>query len=471
MGHGIEMSKSNARRKVVILTAVSVEFRALHSRLSNSRLQIHPSTEVPYTVGEFGDWQVALLEIGPRNSNAASETVQAITHFQPEIVMFVGVAGGLKDVSIGDVVVATSVYGYHSGKATDEGFQPRPDVAHSSRELVGHARVLVSTDAWWQFIGGKGNKGTKPKAIVAPIAAGDEVVASNTSETAELVRKHYSDARALEMEGHGVLTAARLCSNTKAIIIRGISDLLSGKSVSDQGGSQELASRHAAAMAVALLDQISSTPPPETTGITPWTREQLHLIELHGSLINGTEEVSTGLRKALRLLGKMSQVNASDLVWIKSELNGYSDEQVATSDGKGFHADFPTYRILRHGALKTIHPINGIKDVPNLSLDGKPIPELEKITSPPCNSSVPELEATVKEGHGSVTLSLSANNSDWLMTRIFKGMERSYSRSVASLHAGQMRPFLEYPRTRFISLLESVRSRLIEVIESYLPRQ
>src|SRR4051812_37213266 len=123
----VETAKTVIADKVaVVLTAIQSETEAVLRHL------IGPTTtrafDTWFHIGRFGLWTVAVAEVGPGNAPAATIAVRALTHFQPEIAAFVGVAGGVKDVALGDVVVATKVYGYESGKETPQGFRTRPDV-------------------------------------------------------------------------------------------------------------------------------------------------------------------------------------------------------------------------------------------------------------------------------------------------------------------------------------------------------
>jgi hypothetical protein len=92
-----------------------------------------------------------------------------------------------------------------------------------------------------------------PKVIVAPIAAGTKVLASTKSSIYKFIRSHYNDAQAVEKEGLGFLSAAHANRDVKAVVIRGISDLVDDKDEDDVRGFQDSASRHAAAFAFELL--------------------------------------------------------------------------------------------------------------------------------------------------------------------------------------------------------------------------
>ncbi|MBZ4330517.1 effector-associated domain EAD1-containing protein [Corallococcus sp. AS-1-12] len=241
-------------RRVVILTALSVEYQAVRAHLTDLRDEVHPAGTV-YERGQFlaaeQSWSVLIAEIGAQNDTASFEAERAIQHFTPTVAFFVGVAGGIKDVGLGDVVAATRVYGYESGKAKVS-FEPRPDVGESSYALEQRARAEARREDWLARIQG-GHPGVRPCAIVGPLAAGAKVVADTRSEVAQFLRAQYGDALAVEMEGRGFLRATRANANVLALVVRGISDLLDNKQAADEAGSQQVAARNAAAFTFELL--------------------------------------------------------------------------------------------------------------------------------------------------------------------------------------------------------------------------
>ncbi len=232
----------------VVLTALGSECQAVLHHLRDRREVVEPTGTV-YDEGHFDEWRIVVAEIGPGNENAAIETERALGFFKPEVALFVGIAGGLKDVQLGDVVVATKIYGYEYGKDAKR-FLPRPEVGRSSHRLVQRARADARGDAWRRRL--PAVSGT-PKVFVQPIAAGSKVVAAGRARATKFLREHYSDAVAVEMEGFGFIAAAFARPNIQAAVIRGISDLIEGKAEADAAGSQERASRHAAGFAFEML--------------------------------------------------------------------------------------------------------------------------------------------------------------------------------------------------------------------------
>jgi nucleoside phosphorylase len=156
------------------------------------------------------------------------ETERAIRQYRPSVTLFIGLAGGLKDVSVGDVVASTKLYGYESGKENADTFELRPNVAQASYGLEQRARAEARKGDWRKRLD-ENMRATTLRALVGPIAAGERIVGVTGSNTASFLRRNYGDALAVEMEGRGFIEAVRANQRVEAIVIRGISNLLADK--------------------------------------------------------------------------------------------------------------------------------------------------------------------------------------------------------------------------------------------------
>src|SRR5205085_5913353 len=88
-------------RRAVILTAIRIEYEAVRRHLRDLDEDRHRGSvyDWGYFDGENNQtWRVHLVEIGPGNDAAAMEAERVIGYVNPTIALFVGVAGGLKDV-------------------------------------------------------------------------------------------------------------------------------------------------------------------------------------------------------------------------------------------------------------------------------------------------------------------------------------------------------------------------------------
>lgn len=203
---------------VVIVTALDVETRAVLRQLGDHHEEVVQGTV--FFVGAFMGWKVAVVEVGPGNVAVAAIADRGIGHFKADVAIFVGVAGGVKDVALGDVVVASKVYGYEGGKDKANDFLPRPELHHSAHPLEQRARAMAKREKWTARLDEALGLRT-PGLMVAPIAAGEKVVSSTRALTATFLKKQYSDAVAVEMEGRGFLEAVHV-NSVLGTVIRGI---------------------------------------------------------------------------------------------------------------------------------------------------------------------------------------------------------------------------------------------------------
>lgn len=251
---------------VVIMTALSLEYDEVRSRLRNLTTRVHPAG-TRFEVGRLdpSGCLVALTLGGKGNLPTATLTERAIREFSPAAMIFAGVAGAFQPhVALGDVVVATHVYAYHGATSETSGTRARPRV-WEVRHTVDQAARHVARDGTWARQLSPGRQ--VPRVHFGPVAAGDRVIDSPSSPDAAWIREHYNDTLAVEMEAAGIAQAGHLNDSLPIAVVRGISDPADGtKAAADEAGWQPRAATRAAAFALALAPELGGGPATRATG-------------------------------------------------------------------------------------------------------------------------------------------------------------------------------------------------------------
>jgi len=242
----------------VVFTAIPPEYDAVRRQLGNCsrvRTPIGTRFEVGRIRGDRADWDVYLAEIGMGNASSAAEVMAAAAAFDPALVLFVGVAGGLKpdDQARGDVVIAERVYNVHSGKhAVGPGgvseVLSRPVSLPTSYRLTQLVREVARSG--WQPQASTADRA--PQAHLKPIVAVEAVLADEDSELRQRIAQRFNDAGAVDMESYGVYEAAHR-TEMPALAVRGLSDLIGDKRAAEDHQWQPRAAENAVAFVAALL--------------------------------------------------------------------------------------------------------------------------------------------------------------------------------------------------------------------------
>jgi nucleoside phosphorylase/CheY-like chemotaxis protein len=251
-----ESRGSLGREAVVVLcAALDVEYQAIREHIPEPVSEVAERGslyEIATVPAEHATWKAILVLTDRDNTPAAVQVERAIATFRPQVVLFVGVAGGRRDARIGDVVAASAIYGYEAGMDTNTGPLARIKTMPSSFWLVQQAHAVVRQKRWMLRIK-PAPPAVPPAASVRPLAAGTKVVTGSSSQTARWIDANCGDAQGVEMEGFGVLQAAHASKEVDALVIRGISDLFDEKDKVTDRAAQPAAARNAAAFAIELL--------------------------------------------------------------------------------------------------------------------------------------------------------------------------------------------------------------------------
>ena len=253
------------RRCAVVLTALAVEYAAVCDALDGDAEQADRGTiyRLGAPRGVRCDWQVAVARIGAGATSAGLHLDRAVLTFAPDLVLFVGVAGGRKATRLGDVVAADIAYEYEHGRSEEHQDRMGTRSFDAHYGTVQQAYRVVHEQKWTA----RGVHGS-PRAFVQPVASGTKVIGHDRSSAARLVADTCDQAYAVDLESGGFLQGAWVNSGLPSLIVRGVSDLLADKDAAHDEVWQPVAAANATAFAVELLDRVgcAGLPPPAPAG-------------------------------------------------------------------------------------------------------------------------------------------------------------------------------------------------------------
>ncbi|WP_051326253.1 hypothetical protein [Glycomyces tenuis] len=247
----------------VLCTPLDREHRAVLALLDTNRITEQTVDGTVYELtelhGRHTTWRLVIALTSRLNEYTSAAVERAIGTWEPQILLLVGVAGGRRDAAVGDVIAATKVYGYESGRDTDSGFQARVDALRCSNMLDQRAHRVSADTVWTDRLDLEPDQAA-PQVFHRPLASGNKVITGSASATADLISRTCDDAQGIDMEGYGAMVAASNNSGVEAMVVRGVSDLIDDKSKAADRTRQPLAARHAAAFALALIESCDPEP-------------------------------------------------------------------------------------------------------------------------------------------------------------------------------------------------------------------
>ena len=236
---------------IAILCPIEPEFKIIRKVLPKSKPAKYQnlSFDLGKIKTDIFEWNIAIIEPEFYLNSFGLKVNEVITTLNPKYIFLAGVAGGIKDSKIGDIVIGTKAYFYEGGKETDKGFVSRPRVVENqSKKLLTIAKRISRESSSINTV-----------IHFGAIASGNKVLASTDSQSIEIIKKHYNDTQAIEMESYDfALAASRL--GKPYLNIRGISDLIDGKAKSDSEGHQKMASEKVALFLQQLIYNLPIPP-------------------------------------------------------------------------------------------------------------------------------------------------------------------------------------------------------------------
>lgn len=196
--------------KIGIIGAMESEVRFLKKMLNNFKEENIYSFK--FFTGEIANHKVIVLLSGVGKVSASVGTTLLIEKYTPNLVINTGTAGGLKNVNVYDIILATEVkyydvnltaFGYELGQQSN-----MPPVFTPDFKYMQIAEEVIKEN------GEKVNKGL--------VVSGDSFV--DSPQKVKWIKDNFPTAKAVEMEATAI---AQVCHQTNVpfIILRAVSDM------------------------------------------------------------------------------------------------------------------------------------------------------------------------------------------------------------------------------------------------------
>jgi len=257
-----QLSWAQLQKTTAIIGALDEEIELFKESMTQQKK--HDILGIEFISGLLENREVVLAQTSVGKVNAAIVTILLIEHFQPQEVIFTGIAGGLNaDLHPGDIVVAEKVAQHDFGTMTAEGLEhwgtwnavtgsKNPiffDANNKLLQLTLNASKVTTID---QINTSEGKR--LPQVIRGTVVTGDMFIASDTKKN-ELIDRMEADA--VEMEGGAVM---QVCWQLKVpcIIIRSISDSADNNAKLDYEGFIKVAARNSSQLVIELIKELAN---------------------------------------------------------------------------------------------------------------------------------------------------------------------------------------------------------------------
>ncbi len=231
---------------IAIICAMDIELEGYKELLNNKSIETIIGHE--FLIGDYLNNKLVITKCGIGKVNAAWITMLLVEHYQPDLLINSGIAGGYsKDLKTLDIVIGTDVV-YSDVDMTTDAFtnlrygqlQDFPLTFKSCEEVVRKIKNLKLNN----------------QVYFGTIMTGDQFV-TDYRKTHNIVSTHFSDLNILacDMESCAI---AQVCYLTKTsfLIVRSISDIIGSSSGFDYQTFAPIAAKNATDLVDYIIKEI-----------------------------------------------------------------------------------------------------------------------------------------------------------------------------------------------------------------------